>query len=118
MCIQLYDLLDVLDLVHELHFCHPPDVLERADPEMRRGSNRSPRALPNPLSYRVDSGNDWPVGSRMQVDKTASGVASAYLFFFGTTKELPALTPPWGESGGSHGGVRGGGVRTSRGVSF
>ena len=86
MCIQLYDLLDGLDLVHELHFCHPPDVLERADPEMRRGSNRSPGALPNPLSYRVDSGNDWPVGSPMQVDKTASGVTSAYLFFFGTLR--------------------------------
>ena len=79
-------------------------MLERADLEMRRGSNRSPRALPNPLSYRVDSGNDWPVGSRMQVDKTASGVASAYLFFFGTTKELTALTPPMG---GGQGGVRG-----------
>ena len=36
----------------------------------------------------------------MQVDKTASGVTSAYLFFFGTTKELTALTPPMG-------GVRG-----------
>ena len=46
MCIQLYDLLDVLGLVHELHLCHPPDVLERADLEMRRGPNRSPRALP------------------------------------------------------------------------
>ena len=103
MCIQLYDLLDGLDLVHELHFCHPPDVLERADPEMRRGSNRSPRALPNPLSYRVDSGNDWPVGSRMQVDKTASGVTSIHLPF-GATKELTALTPP---HGGSQGGVRG-----------
>ena len=44
----------------------------------------------------------------MQVDKTASGVTSAYLFFFGTTKELTALTPPHG------GGVRGesGGVTT------
>ena len=30
-CIHLYDLLDVLDLVHELHLCHPPDVLELPD---------------------------------------------------------------------------------------
>ena len=28
MCAHLYDLLDVLDLVHELHLRHPPDVLE------------------------------------------------------------------------------------------
>ena len=104
MCIQFYDLLDVLDLVHELHFCHPPDVLERADLEMRRGSNRSPRAPPNPLSYRVDSGNDWPVGPRMQVDKTARGASSIYLSF-GAAKELTALTPPMGESGGESGGV-------------
>ena len=26
--VHLYALLDVLDLVHELHLCHPPDVLE------------------------------------------------------------------------------------------
>ena len=31
MCIHLYDLLDVLDLVHELHLCHPPDLLELPD---------------------------------------------------------------------------------------
>ena len=41
----------------------------------------------------------------MQVDKTASGVASAYLFFFGTTKELTALTPPMGGVRGESGGV-------------
>ena len=29
--VLLYDLLDVLDLVHELHACHPPDVLELPD---------------------------------------------------------------------------------------
>ena len=46
MCIHLYVLLDVLDLAHELHLCHPPDVLERVDLEMSRGPNRSPRALP------------------------------------------------------------------------
>ena len=28
---HLYDLLDVLDLVDELHLCHPPDVLELPD---------------------------------------------------------------------------------------
>ena len=26
--IHLYDLLDVLDLVHELHLCHPPSLQE------------------------------------------------------------------------------------------
>ena len=31
MCVHLYDLLGVLDLVHELHLCHPPDVLELPD---------------------------------------------------------------------------------------
>ena len=31
MCIHLYDLLDVPDLVHEFHLCHPPDVLELLD---------------------------------------------------------------------------------------
>ena len=33
MCVHPYDLLDVLDLVlvHELHLCHPPDVLELRD---------------------------------------------------------------------------------------
>ena len=41
----------------------------------------------------------------MQVDKTASGVTSAYLFFFGTTKELTALTPPMGGVRGESGGV-------------
>ena len=30
--VHLYDLLDVLDLVHELHLCHPPtNVLELPD---------------------------------------------------------------------------------------
>ena len=28
MGVHLYDLLNVLDLAHELHLCHPPDVLE------------------------------------------------------------------------------------------
>ena len=31
MGVHLYDLLNVLDLVHELHLCHPPDVLELPD---------------------------------------------------------------------------------------
>ena len=31
MCMHLYDLLEVLELVHELHLCHPPDVLELPD---------------------------------------------------------------------------------------
>ena len=31
MGVHLYDLLDVLDLVDELHLCHPPDVLELPD---------------------------------------------------------------------------------------
>ena len=31
MCVRLYDLLDVLDLVHELYLCHPPDVQELPD---------------------------------------------------------------------------------------
>ena len=28
MCVLLYDLCDVLDLVDEFHLCHPPVVLE------------------------------------------------------------------------------------------
>ena len=28
LCVHLYDLLDVLDLVAELRLCHPPDELE------------------------------------------------------------------------------------------
>ena len=31
MCVHLYDLLDALDLVDELHLCHPLVVLEPAD---------------------------------------------------------------------------------------
>ena len=31
LSIHLYDLLDVLDLVHELHLCHPIVILEPAD---------------------------------------------------------------------------------------
>ena len=31
MCIHVYVLLDVLDLVHELPLCYPPDVLELLD---------------------------------------------------------------------------------------
>ena len=44
MCIHPYALLDSLDLVHEFHLCHPPDVLELPDrPDHRQRKTETAR---------------------------------------------------------------------------